>query len=40
MAANTGDTPPDGADPVTERLQGRFAERFETEVEAYPVGRP
>jgi threonine aldolase len=38
VAANTGDTAPYGADPVTERLQARFAELFETEVEVYPVG--
>jgi threonine aldolase len=38
VAANAGDTAPYGADPVTEGLQARFAELFETEVEVYPVG--
>ena len=38
VAANAGDTAPYGADPCTERLQERFAELFETEVEVYPVG--
>src|SRR5262245_30368778 len=38
VAANAGDTAPYGADPATERLQARFAELFETEVEVYPVG--
>lgn len=38
LAANTGDTAPYGADPATERLQVRFAELFETDVEVYPVG--
>jgi threonine aldolase len=30
VAANAGDTAPYGADPVTEGLQARFAELFET----------
>jgi threonine aldolase len=38
VAANAGDTAPYGGDPVTEGLQARFAELFETEVEVYPVG--
>ena len=38
VAANAGDTAPYGADPVTERLQARFAELFETELDVYPVG--
>jgi threonine aldolase len=38
VAANAGDTAPYGADPGTERLQARFAELFETDVEVYPVG--
>jgi threonine aldolase len=38
VAANAGDTAPYGADPGTERLQARFAELFETEVEVFPVG--
>ena len=38
VAANAGDTAPYGADPVTEGLQARFAELFETEVEVFPVG--
>jgi len=38
VAANAGDSPPYGADPVTEGLQARFAKLFETEVEVYPVG--
>ena len=38
VAANAGDTAPYGADPSTERLQTRFAELFETEVEVFPVG--
>ena len=38
VAANAGDTAPYGADPITEGLQARFAELFETDVEAYPVG--
>src|SRR6266849_2840642 len=38
VAANAGDSPPYGADPVTEGLQARFAELFETEVEVFPVG--
>jgi threonine aldolase len=38
VAANAGDTAPYGADPSTERLQARFAELFECEVEVYPVG--
>lgn len=38
VAANAGDTAPYGADPGTERLQTRFAELFETEVEVFPVG--
>ncbi len=37
-AANAGDTAPYGADPGTERLQTRFAELFETEVDVFPVG--
>jgi threonine aldolase len=38
VAANAGDTAPYGGDPVTEGLQARFAELFETDVEVYPVG--
>ena len=38
VAANAGDTAPYGADPSTERLQTRFAELFEAEVEVFPVG--
>jgi threonine aldolase len=38
VAANAGDTAPYGADPGSERLQARFAELFETEVEVFPVG--
>ncbi len=38
IAANAGDTAPYGADSITEGLQARFAELFETEVEVYPVG--
>jgi threonine aldolase len=38
VAANAGDTAPYGADPLTEGLQTRFAELFETDVEVYPVG--
>ena len=38
VAANAGDTAPYGGDPWTERLQTRFGELFETEVEVYPVG--
>ena len=38
VAANAGDTAPYGADPGSERLQTRFAELFETEVEVFPVG--
>ncbi len=38
VAANAGDTAPYGADSITEGLQARFAELFETEVEVYPVG--
>ncbi len=38
VAANAGDTAPYGADSVTEGLQARFAELFETEVDVFPVG--
>ena len=38
VAANAGDTAPYGGDPWTERLQERFAELFETEVDVYAVG--
>ena len=38
VAANPGDTAPYGADPITERLQARFTELFESPVEVYPVG--
>ncbi len=38
VTANAGDTAPYGGDPWSERLQQRFAELFETEVEVYPVG--
>ncbi|PYM53761.1 MAG: low specificity L-threonine aldolase [Candidatus Rokuibacteriota bacterium] len=38
VAANAGDTAPYGADSITEGLQARFAELFETEVDVYPVG--
>jgi threonine aldolase len=38
VAANAGDAAPYGTDPATERLQVRFAELFETEVEVFPVG--
>ena len=38
VAANAGDTPPYGADAITEGLQARFGELFETEVDVYPVG--
>lgn len=38
VAANDGDTAPYGADPTTEGLLARVSERFETEVEVYPVG--
>ena len=38
VAANAGDTAPYGADAVTEGLQARFGEVFETALEVYPVG--
>ncbi len=38
VAANAGDTAPYGADPITEGLQAKFTELFETELEVYPVG--
>lgn len=38
VASNAGDTAPYGADPITEGLQQRFAEVFETDVEVFPVG--
>src|SRR5215468_7763368 len=38
VAANAGDTAPYGGDAVTERLQARFSELFESDVEVYPVG--
>ena len=38
VAANAGDTAPYGGDPVTDGLQARFAELFETEVDVFPVG--
>lgn len=38
VAANSGDTAPYGGDPWTDRLQTRFGELFETEIEVYPVG--
>jgi threonine aldolase len=36
--ANAGDAAPYGADPMTQRLERRVAEVFETEVDVYPVG--
>jgi threonine aldolase len=38
VAGNAGDTPPYGADPVTEGLAARFAEVFEHPVEVWPAG--
>jgi threonine aldolase len=38
VAANAGDTAPYGADPGSGRLQARFAELFETDLEVFPVG--
>src|SRR5262245_44851753 len=38
VAANAGDTAPYGGDAGSERLQARFAELFETEVDVFPVG--
>src|SRR5262245_20170543 len=38
VAANAGDTAPYGADAITEGLKTRFAELFEADVEALPVG--
>ena len=37
VEANAGDTAPYGADPATERLQARFSEVFQAEVEVFPV---
>jgi threonine aldolase len=37
-AANAGDAPAYGADPISERVAARFAEVFEHEVEVWPVG--
>jgi len=38
VAANAGDTPPYGADAITEGLAAKFSAFFETDVEVYPVG--
>jgi threonine aldolase len=38
IAANDGDTPPYGADTLTEGLAARFGQLFETEVSVFPVG--
>lgn len=38
VAANAGDTAPYGADPLSEGLNARFSELFETDVEVFPVG--
>src|SRR5215472_15749289 len=38
VAANAGDTAPYGADSITEGLNARFGELFETDVEVFPVG--
>jgi threonine aldolase len=38
VAANAGDTAPYGGDAHTERLQARFSELFEREVDVYAVG--
>jgi len=38
VAANAGDSAPYGADPASERIQARFRELFEAEVEVFPVG--
>jgi threonine aldolase len=38
VAANAGDTAPYGGDAWSERIQQRFAELFEAEVDVYPVG--
>lgn len=38
VATNAGDTAPYGADPYSERLQARFSELFERDVDVYPVG--
>ncbi|HEX7969891.1 MAG TPA: beta-eliminating lyase-related protein, partial [Stellaceae bacterium] len=36
-AANAGDAPSYGTDPITERVTHRFAELFEREVAVFPV---
>jgi len=38
VAANAGDAPPYGGDPITEGLPARFGALFETEVDVFPVG--
>jgi threonine aldolase len=38
VEANAGDAAPYGGDPWSQRLDRRFAELFETEVDVYPVG--